>query len=467
MQPNVLLIVFDTARADALEPFGATRGATPVVADLARRGSAFPRVYATANWTLPSHGSMFTGLLPRPLGYGAVDPRTALRHHQQRLLPAVLQKHGYATAGVSANPMIARAFGFDIGFERFVSVPHRRHVPGVGLRKRIRWTLDAVRSRLDDGLAAISAQLDRWLEDSPVRPFFWFVNLMECHSPYLPPQPWNDYGVIKRYLAGEDARRYQTHDGMIRFCIDEIDVPAASLERMRHLYNRSVSSMDWWLGRLLSALESKGLLEETLVIVTSDHGENLGEGHLLGHAISLDERLIHVPLVAAGPGAPREDGRVMSLMELPRLVAAAAGLDDHPWQDTAGTTGIAVAQSDGLETVSKNRFVAAMRLPPRAQEAMSLRRSCATDGRFKLVREGDTTRLHDLESDPLERVDAAPTFPDQVARLRRVLDGYDSSSETAAVPPEDGAEAGTDASGATRDAESAELEERLKLLGYL
>ena len=147
------------------------------------------------------------------------------------------------------------------------------------------------------------------------------MNLVECHSPYLPPWPYNDLGPIARLRAAEEARRHLTLSGIWKACAGNFDVAPGALERMRHLYARSVRLMDDWLRDLLADLDRRGILDRTLVIVTSDHGENFGEGGLMGHAFSLDQRLLHVPLVIAGPGAPADDPGIVSLAALPRMIA--------------------------------------------------------------------------------------------------------------------------------------------------
>jgi arylsulfatase A-like enzyme len=123
--------------------------------------------------------------------------------------------------------------------------------------------------------------------------------------------------------------------------VSGFDVPDEALERMRHLYDRSIRQLDAWMADMLTALDDAGRLDDTLVLVCSDHGENFGENGLLGHAYSLDERLLHVPLIASGPGLPDD---VTSLTEVPRMIADAVELDDHPWPREAGE--IAVAQFD-------------------------------------------------------------------------------------------------------------------------
>jgi arylsulfatase A-like enzyme len=465
MRPNVLLVVFDTARADAFEPYGAASGSTPSTADLARRGSAAPAAYSTANWTLPAHASLFSGLLPRTIGLGREsNPRALMASQSDRMLAEVLRRSGYATAAASANVWVTKRHGFAAGFDTFRSVSGpRRHHAGGGLLARIQWDLHALRAKIDDGLRAIDRIVRKWIEAGPQQPFFWFVNLMECHSPYLPPRPYNDLGPWQRILAGEDARTYQSRDGFVRVTLGDLDIAPASQRRMRHLYGRAVRSMDDWLGRTLERLDARGMLDDTLVIVTSDHGENLGDGHMLGHTLSLDDRLIRVPLVAAGPGAPSFSPGPISLTDVPRLVGEAAGLAEHPWEPN-DRDGVVVAQTDGLRSLSPesaDRFAKALGIPDHAVAAMASARSCATDGRFKLVRVDERETLYDLANDPLELSDALTRFPEEATRLRKALDAAESESSVAPagsagpVGPVEAAE------------EDKDLEERLRMLGYL
>src|SRR3954451_21279237 len=178
MRPNVLVVVFDAARRDALEPYGAPAGASPAVGQLAASGVALPEVYATGCWTAPSHVSIFTGLMPRAAGIARVPAPSAskagLEPHRDRMLSDVLRRAGYWTAGVSANLWVADG-GFDLGFDEFKSVDSGR-VAGIGeagLKKRLRWYLEAARARHDDGARRVEQIFDNWISQPPRQPFFW------------------------------------------------------------------------------------------------------------------------------------------------------------------------------------------------------------------------------------------------------------------------------------------------------
>ncbi len=471
MAPNVVCVVLDTARADAFEPYGAPAGASPAVADLARRGSALPDVHSTGSWTLPSHASMFTGILPRRLGLTQAPEQTPqsarprLEAVIDRMLPEVLRRAGYDTRAVTANLWVSPLCGFDIGFERFHYIEPRHQLAMQaagkdGPRQWLGWARAGLRSRDDDGASDALEVLTRWAGERRERPFFWFVNLIECHAPYLPPRPWNDLGAIDRLRAGDDARRHQSFVGVCRACAGRWEIPDDALERMRHLYARSVAYADDWLGRLLEALDARGILDDTLVIVTSDHGENLGENRLFGHAFSLDERLTHVPFVAAGPGAP-EGGAVRSLAELPLAVAAAAGVTDHPY----AKSGLPVAQFDPpgrADHPKVQAFVRDFGLGEDGLERLTAVLTSASDGRHKLVVRNGHELHYDLDADPLEESPLDPASADEAfAGLRAAIEQAERAPAPAApsAPPTVAPDASPD--------ELAELERQMKLLGYM
>lgn len=470
--PNVLLVVWDTARADATEPYGAPAGSTPTLAQLASAGRAVPHAMASACWTVPSHISLLEGLLPRSAGMGPARPDQpgwghVVRAGSSRSLPGVLGARGWQTAGVSANAWVSSAHGFDDGFDDFHLVARRRQgrIGATDLRGRLGWTLEALRARTDDGASEIQQMLEAWVARRDRAPFFWFVNLVECHSPYLPPVPYCDVGLRDRWCAAVDARQWQTFASITATCLGATGPPADALDRMRHLYGRSITLLDDWLARVLAALDGHGLLEETIVVVTSDHGENFGEDGLIGHAFSLDDRLMRVPLVLAGPGvadAPLPADGAFSIGGVPALLASLLGIDEHPW-GPPDRTGVAVAQLDPPTRADDPRVeesLAGLGLAddPEARRRLLGELTCATDGRHKLVRDalGDEYLVEpgadgtDTDHRPVEDLDA-----DQLGWLRAALDMAGGLEVEAAAP-----------STSTRGT-VADLEERMRLLGYL
>jgi arylsulfatase A-like enzyme len=374
---------------------------------------------------------------------------------------------GFHTKAVSANLWISPENGFATGFESFTPVSTKRNkkMTDPSWRSRLSWSVEAVRARVDDGAQAATEVIDGWLRDGPADPFFWFVNLIECHSPYLPPRQWSPGGPLRRMRAAELARNYQTMLSVWASSAGALDVPEDAVAEMRDFYAASVRYADNWLGWLLDSLSARGVLDDTIVIVTSDHGENLGESGRVGHAFWLDDRLIRVPLVTMGP-VDLPVGGVTSLADVPRLLAAALDLPDHPWTSPVAD-GIAVAATVGLATPGDprlERLAEHIDVDDRVLWRLTTASTCATDGSLKLVREGDEYWLYDLASDPLENAPTlldgrvASAYGERLAALRAVVDDAHAAqpgSRPAAVAAEPAVEV------------PAELEERMRLLGYL
>jgi arylsulfatase A-like enzyme len=470
--PNVLLVVLDAVRRDTIEPYGPPPGTTPTISGLAQSGSALPLAYATASWTLPSHASMFTGLLPRQLGLGqapAGSPqsvRPALERVSDRLLPQFLRHAGYATHGLSTNLWVSPHSGFDLGFDTFAYAGEpRQQARGPLFRDRpdarLTWAVEGLRARGDDGAGEMRDLLVRSIDQWAGQPTFWFVNLCECHSPYLPPRPWNDLPAAERIRAALDAQRHQSFQSICLYAAGRHDIPPEAFERMRYLYRRAAAYMDQWLADVFEAMQRRGILDDTLIIVTSDHGENFGEDGLIAHGFSVDERLIHIPMVMAGPGATDAAGP-FSLAELPALIAQSAGIDDHPWRSPQLPEGVVLAQFDPIGAAGDPRireFASRWQLDAASIERLTVGYTCATDGRWKLVVRNGAESLYDLADDPGETTPLDAGANGHRAALRSALE-HAAVREPAATPGPDGPP--------TASAEElAAIERQMKLLGYM
>src|SRR4051812_23868858 len=289
---------------------------------------------------------MLSGRLPRDAGLyrvgdDVIERMTALT---PQLLPVVLREAGYATRAVSANPWIHPTRGFDVGFDEFVAVQgthrHSGFNAGAGagdsqsslarLRAAAPRAVDAIRARADHGAAEAAGVVRRWVDTlDRSRPFFWFVNLLECHSPYAPPRRFATLGPLDRVRAAFDHEHVNGLLALWAINSGAREVAPERLERMRRAYPGGVLAADAWVADLLAELDRGGVLDDTLVVVTSDHGENLGEAGRVAHSLWLDDRLVRVPLISAGPVTPATDG-APRLPALPRLPGDPLGVPDHP-----------------------------------------------------------------------------------------------------------------------------------------
>jgi arylsulfatase A-like enzyme len=393
--------------------------------------------------------------------------RPVMESQRARVLPEVLRSSGYTTLGISTNVWIAEHSGFATGFDEFYLTCNQRTkaLSDRGLRSRVTWDLEGVRARVDDGAIEAEKIVMDHVRAGAAQPFFWFVNLSECHSPYLPPRPYNDLPIRQRLRAAREARHHLTLEAIWQASLGGFDIADEAMARMRHLYRRSVRAMDDWLARLLDTLDAQGLLDDTVIIITSDHGENLGEGNLIGHAFSLDDRLIRIPLIASDPHVFPRSG-VFSLVDLPRVVANAVDVEDHPWLEQEVPDDIALAQLDALLPPTDPRaskFIEDSGLGDEAFHRLTTSVSCATDGRFKLLREAEREVVFDLETDPLE------LSPLEGPQLEGAAPTLTSLRAAVAVAEKDGPgtdQLVTDSAVASGD-ENDDIADRMRTLGYL
>jgi arylsulfatase A-like enzyme len=468
-RPNVVLVVIDTARADHFGPYGG-RARTPAFDELAGAGTLVRGARASAPWTVPSHGTIFSGLLPdehRVDGGAArsserrlTSLRPAIERNADRWLPEVFRRAGYATAAISANVWITREMGFDLGFDSFTQVGlaaiaprgaaprgrFRDRIPRAALERgkhALRYGTELLRGR-DFGAEAalgVARELASAARKPGRRPLFWFVNVMEAHAPYLPPSAylpsWPD-----RMMAPSVVHRYLEERSVLSYNVGRGTLPAGAERMLRRLYAGEISYADAFVGELVDVL--RPMLDDTFLVVTSDHGEHLGESHRLGHQLALDAALLDVPLVLRGPGQETvRTGAVFSLQGLPAAIADAAGLESHPWERSAD---VAISRYEsGWEQVRRAPELASvLRLTDAERALLRSPMACATDGRTTLT-----------VSDAGEQLDGDPAGAD---RLRSVLvreetnaAGSRAAAKDAGLPPE----------------EEAEIEARLRELGYL
>jgi arylsulfatase A-like enzyme len=320
-RPNVLLVILDTVRAASLGLYGAERETTPVLTAFAQQGTVFDMAFATSSWTLPSHASMFTGLLPSAL---PTDWMTPL-HDEPVTLAEVLTRHGYRTGGFAANTFYgSRESGLARGFVSYQAYPiwspgHFVTASSIGralvnnrrFRRAIR--LQNIPGRRD--AEDIIDSFLRWQGRDVGQPFFAFLNLYDAHAPYLPPAPWDTlFGPL---LPGRDPSMQEGRQFTTRELQAEIDA-----------YDGAIAFMDDRIGSMLEALRSRGVLDQTLVIVTSDHGEEFGEHGVFTHGNSLYTNVLRVPLLMVLPGtipAGRRIGEWVSLRNLPATIVDIAG----------------------------------------------------------------------------------------------------------------------------------------------
>jgi arylsulfatase A-like enzyme len=430
--PNVLLIVLDTVRADHLSPYGYGRPTSPNLERLARGGVRFERARATAPWTLPSHASLLTGRWPHELSTTAAQPLDAT----YPTLAEFLGAHGYATAGFVANTFYCNAwYGLDRGFARYEDFDQNLAVtPGEVLRSS---ALGRRLARLAGAAADVrpGAQGDRktaarinrdaleWISGQAGRPFFAFLNYYDAHGPYQPPEGYRRrFGLAARSSAEAEAILRQFHrlgrreDATGREDPRHVaELGRAAAEVRRDGYDDCIAYLDDQLGRLFADLQRRGVLANTLVIVTADHGEHLGDHHLFGHGHSLYRPLLDVPLLIHHPArvpSGRSVRAPVSLRDLPATVADLLGLEaasPFPGRSLAlcwGPTSAPVREATAplLSEVEHQKKFAPSPLIPASRGPLQ---ALVGVDRIYIRNPDGRDELYDLEHDPEEARDLA------------------------------------------------------------
>jgi arylsulfatase A-like enzyme len=316
--PNVLLLVLDTVAALRLSLYGYPQANTPHLEEWARRGVRFDRALSTAPWTLPSHASILTGRWPHELSADWLQPLD----DTYPTLAEVLGSHGYASAGFVANSYCSRVFGLNRGFQHYEDFPA---TPAQILFSSAlgRLLVPSYRVRFHKAVRpadAINGELLHWLDHRPEnRPFFAFLNYMDAHDPYEPPHPFDDQFSDPASMRLVHGLR---HDRVIGWT-------PAEAQAAQRAYAGALAGLDAKLGELFAELERRGLLANTIVVVTADHGEEFGEHGVFYHGNSLYQAVARVPLIINWVGhlpAGRTVDAPVSLRDLAATVMDLSGL---------------------------------------------------------------------------------------------------------------------------------------------
>ncbi|HYV17791.1 MAG TPA: sulfatase [Verrucomicrobiae bacterium] len=335
-RPNILLVVVDTARADRFLPeaTGGDRPMAPRIAALGREGAVYLEARTPSPWTLPAHASLFTGLFPSSHGAEAGHLRI---EDDRPFLAARLQHAGYRTQAYVANPWVGKDYNFQVGFDTFDEV----------------WR--AVRGTEGEmGAGAIVDKVGRWLDwragndDARARPFFLFVNFFEAHLPYNPPEPERSARLPHGADPGRVERlRHFKHPDEVRAILGLTRLDAQDRAVLGALYDGEIAYVDRRVGELVDLLAKHGILDDTVVVVTSDHGEMLGEHDLYDHKLNLFEPVLRIPMVLRFPKRVAAGQRIASpvmLQDLYPTLLSLAGVEPDPSVEARRLPGIRAMQ---------------------------------------------------------------------------------------------------------------------------
>jgi arylsulfatase A-like enzyme len=417
-----VLITMDTVRADHTSLYGYARATTPQLAALAQSATVYSHPVAASNTTLVSHASIFTGFYGSWNGARSVGETQTPISPRYATLAELLGAQGYSTAAIAANSAyLIPYFGFDRGFQVF-QVPNALRVlapeKSYCLRHGARMILDHFLNTSEFDLEFVRSEeinqsafplLDR--AKSNGRPFFLFVNYMDAHNPYVPPAPFN------ALFPGHDKTLHHIEElgGMVDR--HQIDVKRA-LGHFISQYDGGIAYVDSQIGALISRLKQQGLYDNTLIVITGDHGEGLGEHGVWGHGVTAYENVVYVPLIVKYPNdteARRVDEPAGHVDILPTIL------------DFTGTPQPSAAQGRSLRSgTRRNLFTEAFPsthlIEGRKQDYTA---RALFSGNFKLI---ETTKgrreLYDLSADPGETHDVCLADNSRCVAIQVELDQW-------------------------------------------
>ena len=404
---GAVVILLDTLRADHVSAYGYERPTTPVIDRVAQEGVLFENVISNSSWTLPAVVGMLSGRYPT----GEVFDQTLTLS-----LIARLRKAGFQTAAFTEGGFVSRFYGLDRGFETYDEEEG-------AVRLTVRGDLYHPTAR--GGIERTFAAASHWLRENSDRPFFLLVHTYEIHTPYRR----SDY--VKKMDPGNLGETYEISD-VLAVQEGKIEITPTEVEYLTGLYDGGVSAADRHVGELLATLEELGLTDRTVVVVTSDHGEDLGNRFPRwagDHGHTLYDELVRVPLILRNPKksypVKRVEGQVR-LIDLMPTVFKLLEVDLPPSIDGASLVPL-------MEGTQGEDRIAFSRISPRHGKATL--RQAIRDGNYKLISnapfadpERPSEEFFDLEADPgetanLRKEPAEPynRLKDELARMRTTL----------------------------------------------
>jgi arylsulfatase A-like enzyme len=398
--PNLLIIDIDTLRADHTSPYGYIRNTTPYLNQIAGQGALFEMAISASSWTLPSHASIVTGVYPHEHGaeIKALDNRLVT-------IPELIRSRGYLTGAFSANSaFFTRQMGFGRGFSKFSDVSNQplewanRTILGKSL---VNWlqTIGLPLASKKRNAIEINESFLAWVDENPKKPFFAILNYMDVHSPYLPPSSYQK--IFSSSMPPDNIRKEWVHNYITMHS-------KYGAQAWIDAYDASIRYLDDQIKALFYELEKRKIISNTLVIITSDHGEAFGEHEVVEHGNSLYLETIHVPLIFYWPDNITRSLRInqpVSLTSLaPTLLEYAGGINDGKFNAPSLRpllkSEITDSKNDACSELSRMPSLFLPAGDPSLYESM---KSIIYDNWHYIVREYSGEELYDWKEDPNER----------------------------------------------------------------
>ena len=470
-KPNIILIVMDTVRADHLPGWGYPRKTTPCLDEFSKSAIVFKQAISASPWTLPSHVSMFSGLHPTEHGVLTSGQRAG---EDIPLIADILRINGYNTAGFTNNPWASAVYSLDRGFNHFVEVYKEEKRINKSLLSEGKEKLKRLFSMVDGGAERTNEHVEKWLNAAGYNktPFFVFINYMDAHVPYLAKRAFPANLSCNSISAIIKSRKFYKNPGEI--CIGSIEPSQKDFDSVIKIYDDAICYLDCKIGELLDFLKKNSLFDNTMIIVTSDHGENFGEhkslhkGVLVLHEFCLYDTLLHVPLIVKLPFEKKRSVEVhkqVQLTNIPSMILETVGMEfSVPGQSgSTGKLGELENDEDGKdesyafsEYVSEPAHLMGIeRANPDLVRKFDLELKSVRNKQHKLIVSNKSEpELYNLDEDPGELRNVAGELTDILKRLKQKIESWQNRKtklySTKGMNPVD----------------NEEIKKRLQALGY-
>ncbi len=442
-RPNFVLISIDSLRADHLGCYGYARRTSPGIDGLASEGVLFTAAASCTSWTLPAHATLFTSL---PTSVHGCDERNLHLGQERRTLAEALEEAGYRTAAFWSGPYLHPVFGLDQGFGEYVncaSFPFYEDQSTKDLGEERQANLH---SHADITGPRVLEEVSRWLGNVGDARFFLFIHMWDVHFDYIPPPPY-DAMFDPDYDGPIDGKNLRTL---------KKELEPRDLQHLIALYDGEIAWTDRHVQRILDRIEELGFRDDTVIVLTADHGEEFFEHGRFGHRKALFQESVSVPLIVRYPARVSAGRRVntpVALADVAPTILDLAGVD--PFPSVIGRS-LAPLLTHGSQT-KEELVISELYRERRDDNLLAVR-----DGPWKLLALRESNKplgLWNLATDPLEEQNLLDAEGASLERFRRMLENAKqlldglaslhagSAPDSVELPPE--------------------VEERLRDLGYV
>lgn len=434
-KPNVICIVADGLRADYLSCNGYYRQITPHIDNIAKEGILFENAFTTSNWTLPTHASMFTGMYPITHG---TDENHRWLDDKFYTLAEVLKSYGYNTFGYSNSPFICDETNLIQGFNTFITTSWGKDTGALENFLSLNSLKQFFMKDKDTGAFKTNKVVSKWITDSlqAKTPFFIFINYMETHSPHGDTPYFNYY--LDKDVSPQEAKRI--NQDQYAYISGSVKMNNKDFETLKALYAGDILYLDMRIGQLVNYLRELRILDDTILIITSDHGENLGEHNLIKHSFSLYDTLLHVPLIIRYPKISNSGLRIKNQVQIIDIFPTILDMLKIKWEGEKNIQGISLFKR--MKQPQSMYVIAEQEIP--ADDVDRLKRANSRFDVFQYACNSKALRteefkyiwtsngkeeLYNVADDPAELNNLSATHPEKNKELKTALKTILSSFE--------------------------------------